>query len=136
MTVILQTGLALEGRRFQKVVPRADETACFRDVSLLAGPRILAVTMPGASSGRLTLLATVDATGRLGFPGRDAQGYGTVSLPSLDIEESQLDAAIQSAPAVSLHPWSRILSERREVFAFDVIVVPVDTISAATSARL
>jgi hypothetical protein len=136
VTVILNTGLALEGRRFQKVAPKAGEIARVRDVSFFAGPRILSVTMPGSSSGRLTILATVDATGQLGFPSHNPQGYGTVTLPSLDIEESQLGAAIQSAPAASLHPWSRLRPEHREVFAFDVIVVPVDSIPAATSARL
>jgi hypothetical protein len=51
-------------------------------------------------------------------------------------QDYQLGGPIQSGPVVSLHPWTQILPGRREVFAFDVIVVPADSIPAATSARL
>ncbi|HOZ45556.1 MAG TPA: glycoside hydrolase family 127 protein [Candidatus Hydrogenedentes bacterium] len=129
LVVTLDTGLTLEGRRFQKIVPKAGETARFRDVSVLTGPRILSATMPKSTSGRLTILATIDASGQLGFPGRNPHEFDTVSLPSTDIDGTELDAAIQSAPAISLRPWSRIWPEHRDVLAFDVIVVPADTMA-------
>jgi hypothetical protein len=137
MSLVLPVGLALEGRRFQKIMtPKAGGIARFRDVSVFAGPQILCTTLPASSSGRVTILATVDAMGQFRFPSHPPQGYNTVSLPNSYIQDYQLGAVIQSAPKVSLHPWTRILPGRREVFAFDVIVVPADSIPAATTARL
>ena len=132
VSLVLPTDLAIEGRCFQKMTaPKAGGITRFRDVSVFAGPRILCATLPTSSSGRVTVLATVDATGRLRFPGHDPQGYRTISLPNSYIQDYQLLGVIKSSPEVSLHPWTQIVPGRREVFAFDVIVVPADSIPAA-----
>jgi DUF1680 family protein len=133
--VTFQTNLALEGRRFQKIAPAAGKTTHLRDVSFIAGPWVLS----GACTewrGVLTLLATIDARGRLDLPSRSAQGCMTVALPGPDIAESQLGAATDLAPAVVLRPLAQS-PEYRSVFVCDVIVVPADSPAAASaSARL
>ena len=111
LSLVLPIGLALEGRRFQKIaVPKADGIVRFRDVSVFAGPRILCTTLPGSSSGRVTIVATVDATGQLRFRDHTPTGYSTVSLSNSHIQDYQLAAAIKSASEVSLHPWTQILA--------------------------
>ncbi|MBN1341402.1 MAG: glycoside hydrolase family 127 protein [Phycisphaerae bacterium] len=137
LLLVLPVGLTLEGRRFQSIAtPKAGGITRFRDVSVFAGPQILCTTLPGSSSGRVTILATVDATGQLRFPGQSSQGYSTVALSNSSVQDCHLGAVIQSGSVVSLHPWTQILKGRREVFAFDVIVVPADMIPAAMAARL
>lgn len=137
LSLVLPVGLTLEGRRFQKIdTPKAGEITRFRDVSVFAGPQILCTTMPGSSSGRVNIIATVDATGRLRFPGQSPTEYITVALSNSYTQDYQLGGPIGSAPVISLHPWTQILPGRREVFAFDVIVVPPDMIPAATLGRL
>jgi hypothetical protein len=134
LSIVLPVGLTLEGRRFQKIAtPKAGEITRFRDVSVFSGPQIVCTTLPGSTSGRVNIVATVDAGGRLRFPGLSGEGYKTVYLPNSYVQDYQLGGAIQSAPVISLHPWTQILPGRREVFAFDVIVVPPDMIPAAKS---
>ena len=133
--VTFRTGLALEGRRFQKIVPQAGKTASFREVSLIAGPWVLA----GASAEwvePLTVLVTIDARGRLGVPGRDAHGCVTVALPGTDVPEARLAEAIRSAAASRLRPLAQS-PESRSVFVCNVVVVPADSPAAtAAMARL
>ena len=111
------------------------KTACFRDVSLIAGPWVLA----GACkewSAPLTVLATIDGRGRLDLPARDARGCVSVVLPGPDIAESQLAGAIDSAAAARLRPIAQS-AEFRAVFVCNVVVVPADSpAAAAASARL
>ncbi len=133
--VTFQNGIALEGRRFQKIVPRPGKTACFRDVSLIAGPWVLAGACK-ESSAPLTVLATIDGRGRLDLPARDARGCVSVVLPGPDIAESQLAGAIDSAAAARLRPIAQS-AEFRAVFVCNVVVVPADSpAAAAASARL
>jgi hypothetical protein len=134
-TVTFPSRLTLEARRFQRIVPQPAKTACLHDVSLIAGPWVLA----GACKewmGPLTILATIDARGRLALPGRDAHGCVSVALPGSDIAESQLAEAIGSAAAVRLCPLAQS-PDFRTLFVCNVMVVPVDSPAAtAASARL
>jgi hypothetical protein len=137
LSLVLPIGLTLEGRRFQKIIPpKAGGFVRFRDVSVFAGPQILCTTLPGSSSGRVTIVATVDAAGRLCFRNHSRAGYSAVSLSNSYIQDYQLGAAIKSASEVSLHPWTQILPGRREVFAFDVVVLPAEWLRAGMTTRL
>ena len=131
--IILQSGLTMEGWRFHESALQPGRTARFRNVSIFAGPRILAADAPLSTSGRPTILATVDAQGRLGFPSGKAGKFITVSLPASDVEQSRLAAAFKSAPAIELRPWLELPREHRAVFSFDVVVVPADAIPGAPS---
>jgi len=136
VSCILPIGLTLEGRRFQKLAtPKAGERARLRDVSVFTGPHILCATQPASSSGRVTIVAAVDATGRLRFRGQTPEGYSTVSLPNSYVQDYHVDDALPNAPEVSLHPWSRIVPEQREVFAFDVLVVPLEMLAPAKPSK-
>ncbi|MBN1395971.1 MAG: glycoside hydrolase family 127 protein [Pirellulales bacterium] len=134
--VVLRTGLTMEKYRFGKIAPRSGEITRVQGASFFAGPRILAAAMPISTSGRPTVLATIDSAGNLAFPLRDADGYITVTLIDSNIAESKLAAAIESAPALVLRPWLELPREQRAVFSFDAIILPVELIPASLSARL
>jgi hypothetical protein len=127
--VTFRTRLALEGRRFQNFVPQAGKTTCFRDVSLIAGPWVLSGACKQWSEP-LTVVATIDAEGRLALPGRDAHGCLSVALPGPDVKESQLVGAIDSAAVSRLRPLAQS-PDFRTVFVCNVVVVPVDSPAAA-----
>jgi hypothetical protein len=126
--------LAVEARKLQAVGLPADRPSRLREVSLLAGPHVLfASGVP--SSGRPALLATVDASGRLGFLTHDAKGCATVALESLEATPAQISAAIRSARPIGLRPFTRSASQRRLAFVNDVLVVPAASLSAADLAQ-
>lgn len=137
-TVIMQGGVALEQRRFKSFKPAAGEPAVARDVTLLAGPEALMAN--SNSKDRLTLLATVDAAGRLELL-RDAKG-GLVSpvLPGPEATEAQVHEALLKSRVVSLRPrawsfWNEIKTRRRVAFAHDVTIIPADRLSSEELSR-
>jgi len=135
---VLKTGLMVEGYRFGKIVPQAGEVVRVRSLSFRTGPRILATAMPNSTSGRPTVLLTVDAAGKLAFPSHNAQGLGylTVSLPGDGADNSAIVAALESAPVVELRPWLELPRDQRGVFSFDAIIVPRELIPTALYDRL
>ncbi len=152
VVVKLQTGLAVEGRRFQKMKPAGGQISRLRDVALLLGPELLFAAPVGAS-GRPVLLATIDAAGRLGLPASSEGGYATVALPGVDANETAIAQAIHGGSPVLVRPWSGMFSERcaslmfrqilalsdfskpwsisprRMAFQFDLVVVPAPSIA-------
>jgi hypothetical protein len=159
LTVFFETGLAVEGRRFQRQQAPPKKVSRLRDVAVLCGPQVLLASAAGVA-GRPVLLATVDAAGRLGFPADADGGYTTVLLGSPDLAEGQITAALGSARPTVLRPWSSMVSRglagpsfrsmlsladlsrpggaapRRLPFMFDFVVVPAESLPAGEVSRL
>ncbi|MGA2034067.1 MAG: beta-L-arabinofuranosidase domain-containing protein [Thermoguttaceae bacterium] len=130
IVVALESGLAVERRRFRKPRIEPGRTTRLRNVTLLAGPEVLVATAPG---GRPTLLATVDSAGRLELP--DPAG-ATVLLPNVDVEESAAASALQSGRPVLLRPWSAVTTIRRVALTSDLLVLPRDRLDAKVLANV
>jgi hypothetical protein len=133
--VTFKAGLAIEGRRFTPMTAKPGERSRFSDVSLVLGPKVLFET-PAPGPGRDNLLATVDGKGRLDLL-RDRQGgFISVSLPDTNAAEAQVLAALESARLVTLQPWPVPPSRRRVAFSHNLVVVPADSIPAATRTKI
>jgi DUF1680 family protein len=126
-------GLQIEGRCFKKLQLEKAVISRLRDVAIVSGPQVLFATP--AVSGRPTLLATVDAAGRLALPGGGANGCASVALPSLDATEVQIAAALQSARPILLRPWGEFPAGRRAAFMSDLVVVPAASLDAKVLAE-
>lgn len=132
-TVGFEMRLGVEARRFEPIPLSAGKISRLSDVSLIQGPHVLFAT-PAPGSGRANLVALVDGAGRLDLL-RDAQGgLASVMLPELPATETQVSAALESARPVMLQPWSRAL-RRRSSFAYNLILVPANSISPTLRAR-
>jgi hypothetical protein len=125
--VAFQTAIRAEKRRFQPAPVAAGQFSRLREVALLDGPNLL-YAAPASGAGRLTLLARVDATGRLGFWPAPQGGYLTVALPGFDVDLGQITKALASAQPIILRPESDLHTSRRMTFVNDVIVVPADAL--------
>jgi DUF1680 family protein len=129
LVATLRPTLTVEGRRFQKLRAEPGKVSILRDAAVLSGPLVLfAPSAPPAK--RPTLLATLDAQGRLSFPTAAEGGFLTVALPSTEGDAEKLGAALDSAPVVALRPWGAFPLKRRTPFMFDVVVVPAETLDA------
>jgi len=115
VVVTLRPVVSVEARRFQPVRPEPG------DVAVLAGPHVL---FAAPATGRMTLLATADAEGRLAFPATLDGGFATVVLPGPSSDQEKAAAALQSAPPVLLRPWGTFAAKQRAAFMFDLVVVP------------
>jgi hypothetical protein len=98
---------------------------------LLAGPEVLFGT-PVPASGRPTLLAKIDAAGRLGFWELPDGSQATVALPGLDADGEQIRAALASATPVLLRPEAELRTKRRAAFMHDVVVVSADFVDGVS----
>lgn len=127
-TVIMQGRVALEQRRFNIFKSVAGQMAVTHDITLLAGPEVLMAI--SSSKNRLTLLATVDAAGRLELL-RDVKG-GLVSpvLPGPDATEAQVHEALLKDRVVSLRPCGETETHRRTMFAYDMVIIPRNHLSS------
>jgi hypothetical protein len=140
LIVDFENALVLEGRRFQKLEVAAGKVSQAKDVAVLAGPDLM-FAAPVKGSGRPVLLATVDARGRMGFPGSNGGSPATVVLPGINATEAEIDAALRTAPPVFLRTWPAVaaaqqsaagrLKPRRLPFMYDLVVVPAGSLGPA-----
>jgi len=128
-------GIAIEGRRFRPIRPEPGRIGRLRDITLLSGPHAL-FALPSPRAGRPTLLAMIDAEGRVRLPAESDGAFVTVSLPSADAGDAEIASAIASAPAVRLVPEAQIRTRRRAAFAFDLVLAPAGTLPAGALASL
>ena len=89
LRVAFHTGLRVEYRGSGAIRPELERLTRLQDVALLDGPEVLFAT-PAPASGRLCLLAQVDAHGQLGFWELPQGGWVTVALPSLEAGPGKL----------------------------------------------
>jgi hypothetical protein len=129
-----QTGLRLEGRRFQAVRIEPGRVTRLQDVALLDGPEVLFAT-PAPASGRLCLLAQLDAKGDPGFWELPQGGRVTVALPNNEAGPEQTAAALESARPIALRPESALRTQRRATFNHDLVIVPAEQLPAQALAR-
>ncbi len=116
------TELFAEGRKFQRQRIEPGKISRLRDVALVLGPQVLFA--PQEPAGRPTLLATVNAAGKLELLAREENDYISVALPGPDVNEAQIATALESAPPVLLHPWQYSSTNRRMAFLCDLVVLP------------
>ena len=133
--VSFQTGLRLERRRFEPVCAEPGRVSRLREVALLDGPNVL-FAAPASGSGRLTLLAQVDAAGRLSFWPSPQGGYLSVALPDFEASLEQITAGLSSAKPITLRPESELITGRRTTFTHDLIVVPVGLLAPSVTSHL
>ncbi|MCX6903453.1 MAG: glycoside hydrolase family 127 protein [Verrucomicrobia bacterium] len=134
LVVTYRSQIALEARRFKPVKLSSGPKAQLNDVSLLDGPNVLFAT-PARGNGRTTLLATLDETGRLGFPNTAGSGYFTVALPGTNATAQQIAAALESARPIVLRPWSALATKGRAAFACNLVAVPTPSLPASSLTR-
>ena len=127
ITVNFDITLGIEARRFQSIRVPSRQISRLSDVSLLFGPKVLFAT-PAAGAARANLLATVDASGRVDLLHNTNGGFASMSLPSLDVTETQILTALKSAQLVTLRSWSDGLRQRRSAFAYNLVIVPANLI--------
>jgi hypothetical protein len=125
--VVFENSLVAQGRRFQTCEPEKGRISRMSEVTLVAGPEVLYASAAGVS-GRPTILATRSEKGFLGLPG---EGCVTVLLPRIEATPQEITAALESARPVLLRSWQQKPSSRRQAFVYDLVVVPVDQLSAA-----
>jgi hypothetical protein len=135
LRVAFQTALRLERRRFESVCAGPGRVSRLREVVVLDGPNVL-FAAPASGSGRLTLLARVDAAGRLSFWPSPQGGYLTVVLPGFDASLEQITAALGSARPVLLRAESELDTRRRTTFTHDLIVLPEGSLPASMTGSL
>jgi hypothetical protein len=80
-------------------------------------------------------LATVDGKGRLDLLRESQGGFISVSLAHTNATEAEVLAALESARPVTLQAWPVPPSRRRVAFAYNLVVVPADSIPAATGSK-
>jgi hypothetical protein len=133
--IAFQSTLRLEKRRFEAASVAPGGISRLREVALLDGPNVL-FAAPASGTGRLTLLAQVDATGRLSFWPAPQGGYLTVALPGFDADLDQITSALASAMPITLRPESELRTGRRMTFIEDLIVVPANALSPSAANSL
>jgi len=134
LRVAFQTGLRLEARRFQPVRLEPGRLTRLQDVAVLDGPEVLFAT-PSPASGRMSLLAQLDAKGGPAFWELPQGGRVTVALPNLEAGPEQIAAALDSARPVALRPESALRTQRRAAFQHNILIVPADQLPAQALAR-
>jgi DUF1680 family protein len=132
--VVFSTGLAIEDRRFAPVQLKPGQISRLRDVSLAVGLQLL-FAVPALGSGRMTLLARSDGSGRIDLLKSASNSYYTVALPGLEATEAQIATTVESGRPIALRPWPGIESRRRAAFMNNLVVVPAESISATALAR-
>jgi DUF1680 family protein len=133
--IAFQSALRLEKRRFEPASVAPGRISRLREVALLDGPNVL-LAAPASGTGRLTLLAQVDSTGRLSFWPAPQGGYLTVALPGFDVDLDQVTTALASAVPITLRPESELTTGRRMTFIQDLIVVPANALSPSAANSL
>ena len=133
--IAFQSAIRPESRRFEPASVATGHISRLREVALLDGPNVL-LAAPASGTNRLTLLAQVDATGRLSFWPAPRGGYLTVALPGVDVELDQITTALASAVPVTLRPESEQTTSRRMTFIHDLIVVPAKSLPPSAGSGL
>ncbi len=125
LRVGFEAGLRVEGRRFQQCVLASGGITRLHDVALLDGPELL-FAAPAPGSGRLTLLARREASGRVALLQTPEGAYVSVGLSNIQAGMDAITVALDSGKPIALRPESRLHTHRRAAFMHDLVVVPAD----------
>jgi DUF1680 family protein len=118
--------LRVESRRFQPEACRPGRVTRFEDVAVLVGPRALYV-LPAEGVGRPTIVATVDARGRIDLPRAAGGAWRSALVPAGVAGAPQVAAALRTARPVALS--SGLGADlRRAAFAVNLLVVPAGSV--------
>jgi len=121
LKLVFKKNLIVEDRRLQPVPVPTGSFTVLQDVVLRDGPDLLYASVP---TGRPTLIATVDAGGKLHLPVDEAGHFLAPSLTEVPKTAQNLADLRAKATTLPLESWGTLPVSDRKVFIFNVVVVP------------